>query len=544
MMTLFFTSLVFAPASDKLFATLKNPNVLRPIGFVLLLLVMGLIARLAFKKIGDGLLRKSRTSNTEFPETAASFRAAFEESAFGVVLLDKEGRVLHANAALQGLLGHDLAALMHQPFSNYAHPEDAHAAKQQLTELIEGRRERYRVERRFYNNASELLWLREEVFALRGESDGFSSDARAAALIEDVTRRAEAESELEIMRASVHSLYQVIVERELDLLEKMRALLTMGCQRFKVETGVLGEVVPGGFELLQVVSPDERIRRGKTFERSTDLGDWPEPVFARHQRLPDDESAHRARDWHRFPFYSVADVEAYLSAPVFVNGELFGVLAFSSVTAPAAAFNEADKRFLQLMAQWLGAELERMQALADLEAKQQELVAANTQLEALATVDGLTGAKNRRAFDERLEMELRRAARYKTPLSLLLLDVDEFKLYNDSFGHLAGDEVLKAIAGVLSENVRVIDFVARYGGEEFAVILPQTDAAGAMIVAERLREKVANAPMRERSVTASLGIATMSEAMSVRDELIAAADRALYASKAAGRNRSTHAGQA
>jgi diguanylate cyclase (GGDEF)-like protein len=318
----------------------------------------------------------------------------------------------------------------------------------------------------------------------------------------------------------------------------------MGCQRFKVETGVLGEVVPGGFELLQVVSPDERIRRGKTFERSTDLGDWPEPVFARHQRLPDDESAHRARDWHRFPFYSVADVEAYLSAPVFVNGELFGVLAFSSVTAPAAAFNEADKRFLQLMAQWLGAELERMQALADLEAKQQELVAANTQLEALATVDGLTGAKNRRAFDERLEMELRRAARYKTPLSLLLLDVDEFKLYNDSFGHLAGDEVLKAIAGVLSENVRVIDFVARYGGEEFAVILPQTDAAGAMIVAERLREKVANAPMRERSVTASLGIATMSEAMSVRDELIAAADRALYASKAAGRNRSTHAGQA
>jgi diguanylate cyclase (GGDEF)-like protein/PAS domain S-box-containing protein len=526
--------LAFLPAS------LKSPNGLRLIGLVLLLFLLWFVARFALKKIGAVLSRKARASGAAFPDKEASFRAAFEDSAFGVALLDREGGILHANAALQKLLGHDLAELSAHPLAGYAHPEDAHADKLQLAELIEGRRERYRSERRFYNGAGELLWLREEVFALRAVNEGFQNGARAVVLLEDITRRKTAEAELRVMREAVHSLYQVIVERDLDLLEKMRALLAMGCHRFNVETGVLGEVMPGGFELLQAVSPDERIRRGKTYERGTDLGDWPEPVFARHTRLTDSASTALTRDWRRFPFYSVADVEAYLSAPVFVTGELFGVLAFSSVAARGDAFTEADKRFLLLMAQWLGAELERLQALADLEAKQQELVNANAQLEALATVDGLTGAKNRRAFDERLEMELRRAGRYKTPLSLLLLDVDKFKQYNDSFGHLAGDEVLKAVAEVLHENVRVIDFVARYGGEEFAVILPQTDVAGAMIVAERLREKVEKAPWRERPVTASFGVSTLSEPMKERAELIAAADQGLYASKEAGRNRCTH----
>ena len=171
-----------------------------------------------------------------------------------------------------------------------------------------------------------------------------------------------------------------------------------------------------------------------------------------------------------------------------------------------------------------------------LEFQKRELEKANGQLEALATLDGLTGIKNHRAFQERLEEETARAGRYGSPLSLLMLDVDHFKQYNDSFGHPAGDDVLKKVARLMGECSRDTDVVARYGGEEFAAILPQTDPAGAAVIAERIRHAIANAPWPSRAVTASLGVATLTPAQTGGD-LIAAADKALYQSKTSGRNR-------
>jgi diguanylate cyclase (GGDEF)-like protein/PAS domain S-box-containing protein len=169
--------------------------------------------------------------------------------------------------------------------------------------------------------------------------------------------------------------------------------------------------------------------------------------------------------------------------------------------------------------------------------QRQALEAANARLEALATLDGLTGLKNHRAFQERFDGEWERAVRHGTPLSLLLLDVDHFKQYNDTFGHPAGDEVLRGIARVLCDGVRETDFVGRYGGEEFAAILPDTDAAGALRMAERLRAAVEAAPWPRRPVTASIGSATRTTAMTGRADLLLAADQALYAAKHAGRNQ-------
>ena len=182
---------------------------------------------------------------------------------------------------------------------------------------------------------------------------------------------------------------------------------------------------------------------------------------------------------------------------------------------------------------------EMQQVKEDLKVKNIVLEAANSRLADLATIDGLTGLKNHRSFQERLEQEWVEAVRYGIPLSVLLMDVDQFKAYNDTHGHPAGDEVLRQVGRILQDCARDSDFVARYGGEEFVVVLPHTDLAGAATLAERYRSVIEAAAWPHRSVTASFGIASATLATPGPSTLIAEADAALYRSKEAGRNRVT-----
>lgn len=173
-----------------------------------------------------------------------------------------------------------------------------------------------------------------------------------------------------------------------------------------------------------------------------------------------------------------------------------------------------------------------------------QMKALNAQLERLSVRDELTGLHNRRAFNSALYRELGRAKRYSSPLSLVLLDVDRFKSYNDSFGHLAGDEVLRQVGQVLLAHLEKqsgdMVVAARYGGEEFALILPDTLQQVALRIAEEVRLALQERSWPKRAITASLGVATTTLYLNSEDELIAAADAALYASKSAGRNRVTH----
>ena len=174
-----------------------------------------------------------------------------------------------------------------------------------------------------------------------------------------------------------------------------------------------------------------------------------------------------------------------------------------------------------------------------LQMNQESLIEANTRLAALATLDGLTGLKNRRAFQERLVDELARSKRHGGAVTLLLLDIDHFKSFNDSFGHPRGDEVLRSVARHLSRSIRDSDFAARYGGEEFAIILPDTDRDGALQMGERLREAIEGAAWSERAITISVGAATVVQGAATVEGVIDQADRALYRSKQQGRNRVT-----
>lgn len=173
------------------------------------------------------------------------------------------------------------------------------------------------------------------------------------------------------------------------------------------------------------------------------------------------------------------------------------------------------------------------------------LEAANLKLANLSYLDGLTGIANRRAFDECLAREWRRAGRESTPLSVIIVDIDCFKPYNDHFGHEAGDTALKQVARALAQSAeRAGDKVARYGGEEFAAVLPDTDAAGAFVVAERMRGATLamNIPhphsLAEACLTISVGVSTATPTIGMQvDYLVDAADRALYQAKRAGRNQ-------
>ena len=179
-----------------------------------------------------------------------------------------------------------------------------------------------------------------------------------------------------------------------------------------------------------------------------------------------------------------------------------------------------------------------------------ELTEANCELQRLSLSDALTCIGNRRFLDELLEREWRRALREQTPLSVVMLDIDYFKLFNDTYGHVAGDDCLRKVAGILTATIqRTTDFASRYGGEEFVLVLPATDEQGALTVAEKIRCRVeALAIPHEKSplagvVTVSIGVATI---MPLRDSdaglLMTAADQALYRAKTAGRNQVRSAG--
>jgi diguanylate cyclase (GGDEF)-like protein len=210
-----------------------------------------------------------------------------------------------------------------------------------------------------------------------------------------------------------------------------------------------------------------------------------------------------------------------------------GVVGLVSVGRTGRAFTAGERDLFHYLATQAGVSMENVGL--------HETVARES------VTDELTGLFNRRRFDEVLDTEVERAKRFGHSMALVLLDIDDFKLVNDTYGHQQGDVVLREVARVLRESVREIDEPARYGGEELAVVLPGTDLHGAYLLAERVRQGVEALRMPlmvadgEIQITASLGVAALPESADDQDGLVAAADAAMYDAKRAGKNRAMRA---
>ena len=617
--------------------------------------------------------------NALLAEASGRFQELFQGLPVSCVCYDRQGRIMEWNRVFERLyslenpLGRSVWETVYQ-CAAAPHIADAVAAvlEGETQEGIEWARP-----------GPDKIWvhLYSSIFPLRG-ADGEITGAISADV--DISAQHQAEEALRLSEERLHTLYNTTSQQGLSFEEKTEAMLALGSLQFGLEIGVLARVSGERYEVVQALAPHDAIAAGAAFPAS-------ETYCSEALALADAVSFEQSSGTERaetFP-YQKFGLEAYIGAPIRVQGSIWGMLCFAGRQPHPRLFTSGDRELVRLMAQWVGGEIARQQAeeavheseerfriaiasmsegliLMDaegcirlwndsaerilektqsemrgwrplnpdftpvredgssfregsyplmvslrrglpqtdvvvglpragggmvwvsvnskplfspgsdtpnsvvatfsditerrrhedviqeqimqikdytvvLETQKMELEAVNAELETLALRDGLTGLSNRRAFGQRLALEMGRAVRYGIPLSLLLLDVDHFKEYNDTFGHVAGDEVLKTLSQVLHLQGRETDFFARYGGEEFVIILPHTDSAGALTLAERLRLAVSEAPWPARPVTASIGAATLLPSMEAEDDLVSAADRALYSAKAAGRNRVVHA---
>lgn len=236
--------------------------------------------------------------------------------------------------------------------------------------------------------------------------------------------------------------------------------------------------------------------------------------------------------FHKHPDPKYA-TKSFMSVPFVYQNKVVGLIntidKITSFNDSSSIFDQSDLRFLVTIANYVAIAIENAKLFEE--------------KSYLAITDHLTKLYNRRYFQEHLETEIKRVKRYPRPLSLIMIDIDHFKRYNDTCGHLMGDAILRTVADSLNNNIREIDIVARYGGEEFCIILPDTEIEGAQALAEKMRKAIEERLFEfEQSqpggrLTISCGVASFQKSMKEKDDLIKQADQALYAAKHAGRNK-------
>lgn len=332
----------------------------------------------------------------------------------------------------------------------------------------------------------------------------------------------------------IRSLYQITNDYNKGFIHQVNALLRMGLERFELDIGILSRIKKDSYKVKHCVTPPGiPMRPGDKFDFDSTYCSITcsalEPVALEHVGEDDNFGSH--------PAYKSFGLESYIGVPIHRNGKLYGTLNFSSPEPYPRKFHDIDIDALQLMASWIEVELIRRQ-------QEKLLNSLNKKLKLQAYFDSLTEIPNRRGMYKTLLKELNKLTRSQGKGTLAIIDLDDFKNVNDTYGHQKGDKVLVHTAQKITDSMRDYDFVARYGGEEFLLWLPDADEKECAVVCQRIMQNIASISLTEEAITVSIGACHFhcdSESpdgiSQLLDNLIAKADKALYQAKNNGRNR-------
>jgi diguanylate cyclase (GGDEF)-like protein/PAS domain S-box-containing protein len=461
-------------------------------------------------------------------ESEERFRAVFESALVGIARLDLSGRIVDTNRAMQEMFGYLLDELRGRPLRDFVHPEEADPAARDFKDLAEGTIDHCRAERRIIRKDAHPVWVNLTASLVR---DATTRPRFCLAMLENITERKHAESALQDTNRRLADWVSELEQRkrEISLLSEMGDMLRacrspeeaygviepMASQLFPLESGSVSVLTPGT-ALVETVAQ------------------WGAPIGHRLFSVDDCWALRRGRP-HLVEqgrqglvckHLGEPDASAYICVPMMAQGELLGLLHMAISEKGRSV--ETRQRFVMTVAEHIAL------ALANLKLRET--------LRSQSIRDPLTGLFNRRYMEESLEREMRRASRGRHPVGIIMLDLDHFKKFNDSYGHDAGDALMRIVGNTLQRSIRAEDIACRYGGEEFTLILPEASLVDAAQRAESIRESIRNLNIQHRrqqlgGVTISAGVAIFPDHGPTGDAVLRAADAALYQAKSRGRDR-------
>ncbi len=371
---------------------------------------------------------------------------------------------------------------------------------------------------RFSHANGRPLWL-----SLAEYIDTSNGEPLRQGLAINVSQREELLAKVQSHSERLRALWLLATERDSLDIDKVKQMLRLGLDTLGLEIAMIGEVEAGVLHIRSLIGDSTVVQEGMTIlvmdslcqyvlrdKRSLFIDNVPEHAIYRSTRMAMQRG-----------------IKVYASSPIWVGDHLYGTLIFMDRHLRARPLSEEDKAFVELLAAWFGK--------AVFEQRQHQM------LENMALTDSLTGLPNRRAADGRLNVELARAKRAEEPFTIVICDLDRFKLINDHFGHDVGDEVLQHVGTILHTALRESDWVARWGGEEFILFLHRSTAQEVFNAMERLREEIKARPLHtahgKLELTASFGIGSYRDAETDVTQVLAEADSCLYEAKRRGRDR-------
>lgn len=509
-----FTTVMSAPFWSAPTPREGLPNLLTLVwfGYPIFLLLVAAAARRHTRmvRLYADVAAAAEAANGRAQESASRFAGIFNQAAVGIALLDAGGRWLQVNPRICEITGYAAGELTSRDSQSITHPDDLARDLAQADRLRRREIQTYAIEKRYVHKAGHHVWVKSHVSHLPGSA---AEQDRFVVAVEDISQRKAAEERLSALHGQ---LEQRIDLRTRELRASNERWQTQS-SRLKLVTELSSLLASAADESAACSIAAQYLPRifadtVGTVHLADARGDYALAVQWGNARTSQDGPASRQ-----------------IRASLVANGQIIGTIGVAYPAAPGDADSKpaADESILGTVSEQLALALINTRLRAELRTQ--------------AIRDALTGLYNRRYLNEALPRAIAAARRTRAPMALLVMDVDHFKRFNDSFGHESGDAVLAEVAGVLARSVREGDMAFRHGGEEFAAVLPSATQAEAVACAERIRREVSRLRLTVGGralppITLSVGLASVTDVPGGMDQLLAAADAALYRAKSEGRN--------